>query len=825
MAADRCLSSIGRAKTEALHFSDQIEYLSRQLQLVSEHKQICLFEDNFPLNHYIDLTPTLKRLQVGGSYIYLNELSALQHSLQSIYDIVSFFRNREDQTQFPELTRLSEPVETNRDILRAIDRLLDSTGEMRDTASPALMEIRSAIRSKRASLMRIMQNLLKAAIRDGLVEEDTSLAVRDGRAVIPVKSSMKRKIEGYVHDESATGKTAYIEPAESFETNNEISRLVQEEQLEITRILREFTDWLRPFIPELFVAYDFLGDIDCVRGRALLAIDIDAHKPFLRPEPMLLLQQARHPLLYLSFKKDKRTLVPMNLQLDSRQRILLISGPNAGGKSVCLKSTGLLVYMLQCGFLVPAHEASEMGIFRSIFIDIGDEQSLDNDLSTYSSHLTNMRHFLNFADKHSLILIDEFGTGTEPQLGGAIAESVLEQLNRQQVMGVITTHYTNLKHFASATEGLVNGAMLFDSEQIRPLYRLSIGHAGSSFAFEIARTMGIPARVLQSAEEKVGKEHVDFDKNLKDLDAEKQYVERKRKELAEKEAHLVSNLDKYDSKLEGINLKRKEILDAAHKEADRLVAEANRQIEKTIKEIVESKAERERTRTARMQLELFRIESQQKQLEEDVQIAKKMEQLRQKQENRKNKQLQKAEEQSANGQPSVAPRPVTAPKPVAEIIPEGPVQIGDSVRIEGQSVAGEVLEISGKSAVVSFGLLRTKVALDRLERISRAELKRQDKQMRAPSKSMGDFGEKRLTFKHEIDIRGMRAEEAMAQVRDFVEQAIVLGVSDIQILHGKGSGILRSQIRDFLKIEPMVTRFEDAHADRGGAGITVIHIG
>jgi len=795
---------------QELAFSADLGYVNSQLQLVHEFKQICMFEDSFPLNNYLDLTACLKRLQVPGSHIYINELNDLYKSLQSIYAIISFFRTREDKTQYPELEKLAVPVSVNVAVTEAISRLLDSNGGIRDNASPELAAIRSNIRSKRSALQRILQKVLKSAISEGIVNEDTTLSIRDGRAVIPVRSSYKRKINGYLHDESATGKTAYVEPAESFETNNEISRLVQEEQVEIVRILRQFTDWLRPYLPELFDAYEFLGEIDCIRSRALLAVELEACKPQLQEEPLLQLEQARHPLLHLGFKKIGGSVVPMRLHLNAKQRMLLISGPNAGGKSVCLKTTGLIVYMVQCGFLPPVHEASVIGLFSNIFIDIGDDQSLDNDLSTYSSHLTNMRQFLEHADDTSLVLIDEFGTGTEPLLGGAIAEAVLENLNKKRTLGVITTHYTNLKHLASATEGILNGAMLFDGEKMRPLYKLRMGSAGSSFAFEIAKTIGIPAHVLKSAEEKVGKDHVDFDKNLKDLEKEKQFVFRKRQEIAEKEARLVENLDKYNAKLENINIRKKEILEDAHATANQLIAQANKKIESTIKDIVESKAEKEKTREARKQLELHKLEMRQKQKDEEDKITRKIDKIRQKQETRRNKK-------------NVA-KPKSDDNARVILSKDMPVGVGDSVIIKGQSVAGEVISVDGKNATVGFGLLKTRVSLERLDRVSRSELKKQSNSQRTSYSGFSDMSEKRLNFKTEIDLRGQRADEAMQKVYEFVEQAIVFGVKDLRILHGTGGGILRSRIREFLNTEKMVKSFKDAHPDRGGAGITEITI-
>jgi DNA mismatch repair protein MutS2 len=812
LAEQLCLCGLGRINIQQLEFSCAEHEVASRLRQVAEFKQICLFEDSFPADNFIDLSTCLLRIRLEGSYIYLQELHQLRLSLKTIYSLLQFFATQERQAAYPVLSQMAAEIEQHKEILPATERLIDENGEMRDSASAQLAGIRQAIRSKMSQLQRIMQNMLRAAVKEGYCDEGTTLAMRDGRAVIPVKSSLKRKIEGYVHDESATGKTAYVEPAESFEANNEISRLQQEEKAEIARILREFTSWLRPYLPSLELSYIFMGQIDSARARGLLAAEIGGFMPEISAQPGLLLEQARHPLLCVNFKKEGRQVVPMRMELNPAQRILLISGPNAGGKSVCMKAAGLLVYMAQTGFLPTAHEASRIGLFRQVFIDIGDDQSMDNDLSTYSSHLSKMKHFLSKACTGTLFLIDEFGTGTEPMLGGAIAQAILAALNNKGAWGVVTTHYTNLKHFASSASGLVNGAMLFDSEQMRPMYKLRMGAAGSSFAFEIARSMGLPHDTIKAAEEIVGAEHVNFDRNLKDLEKEKQHIFKKKQELYAKEQKIDGKLASIESRESETSSKKQQILETARKEAADILAQANRTVERTIKEIVEGRAEKERTREARKMLELAKIENEQQARKEASEIARKMENLRQKQQDRQNRKA------NPGAKPDHAPK---TESPEAE----KPLQPGDSVRLKGQTGAGEVLEVYAKNATVAFGLMRTVVAIERLEPISRAELKKQNRDNRqASSSATYKLSEKRLNFKPEIDVRGQRADEAMMAVRDFVEQGIMLGMNNLQVLHGKGNGILRSQIRDLLKSDPAVASCADAHPDHGGAGITVIEL-
>ena len=633
--------------------------------------------------------------------------------------------------------------------------------------------------------------------------------MRDGRLVIPVAPGMKRKIRGIVHDESATGKTVFIEPAEVVEANNRIRELEGEERREIIRILTEFSATVRPQVPAILQSYEFLAEIDFIRAKALLGIDFKAIKPSFENRQVIDWFEAVHPLLQMSLAKHNKKVVPLDIELNTGQRILLISGPNAGGKSVCLKTVGLLQYMLQCGMLVSMHERSHAGIFSSIFIDIGDEQSIEDDLSTYSSHLTNMKNMMKYCNEKSLILIDEFGGGTEPQIGGAIAEAVLKRFNAKKTFGVITTHYQNLKHFAEDHEGVVNGAMLYDRHEMRALFQLQIGNPGSSFAVEIARKIGLPEEVIADASEIVGSEYIQSDKYLQDIVRDKRYWETKRQNIRKREKIMEETIARYEKELEELDKSRKEILKKAREDAEQLLQESNAKIENTIRTIKEAQAEKERTRTARQELTDFRqqIEDENKAAMEEK-IARKMEKLREKQERKKDKKSKQA------SQPAV--------QPVPKVIP---LQAGDYVRIKGQTSVGQIIEINGKNAVVMFGLMKTNVKADRLERTDAPkQTLNTAKATFVSSETQDRMYEKKLNFKQDIDVRGMRGDEAIQAVTYFIDDAILVGVSRVRILHGTGTGILRTLIRQYLATVPGVAHFQDEHVQFGGAGITVVDL-
>lgn len=633
--------------------------------------------------------------------------------------------------------------------------------------------------------------------------------MRDGRLVIPVAPGMKRKIRGIVHDESATGKTVFIEPAEVVEANNRIRELEGEERREIIRILTEFSATVRPQVPALLSSYEFLAEIDFIRAKALFGIDIKGLKPSFENKQIVDWFQAVHPLLQMSLAKHDKKVVPLDIILTRDKRILLISGPNAGGKSVCLKTVGLLQYMLQCGMLVSMHERSHAGIFSHIFIDIGDEQSIEDDLSTYSSHLTNMKMMLKSCNGESLILIDEFGGGTEPQIGGAIAEAVLKRFNLKGTFGVITTHYQNLKHFAEDHEGVVNGAMLYDRHEMRALFQLQIGNPGSSFAVEIARKIGLPEEVIADASEIVGSEYIQSDKYLQDIVRDKRYWETKRQNIRKREKQMEDTIARYEQEIQELERSRKEILKKAKEEAERLLQESNAKIENTIRTIKEAQAEKERTRTARQELTDFKqqVENLEKAALEEK-IARKMEKLREKQERKKDKKAQQAN----------APETPVAPK-------VRPIEAGDYVRIKGQTSVGQVMEISGKNAVVMFGLMKTNVKADRLERTDAPKAAPlSNKATFVSSETQDRMYEKKLNFKQDIDVRGMRGDEAIQAVTYFIDDAILVGVSRVRILHGTGTGILRTLIRQYLATVPGVAHFQDEHVQFGGAGITVVDL-
>ena len=793
---------MGKALVEQMCFSDRKEQIEEAQKEVAEFMRI-MREEEFPDNRYTDARPFLSKIRIEGLFLDIPELVALKNSLESLHAILRFFQGKTET--YPVLTAKAGQIQLFPYVLQRLDSIVSKHGTIKDNASSELGEIRRQILKKQSGISRRMQALLQDAQTEGWAEKDTAIAIRDGRMVIPVPAAYKRRVNGIVHDESATGKTSYIEPTEIIETNNEIRELQLEEKREITRILRKFADDIRPYIEDLIPAYDFLAFVDYTKAKALFGIEMDAISPVFTSAPEMLWYEARHPLLYLSFKNTDKTLIPLRIEINEEQRIILISGPNAGGKSVCLQTAGLLQYMFQCGLPVPVSEASRFGIFKKILIDIGDEQSLENDLSTYSSHLINMKNFVRYGDRDTLVLIDEFGTGTEPMLGGAIAEAILHALNDHHVKGVITTHYTNLKHFASATPGIENGAMLYDNHRMMPLFQLEIGKPGSSFAFEIAKKIGLSKEILDEAASKVGEEHIHYDKHLKDIARDKRYWEEKRKKIHENEKRLDEVVEKYSQELQEASRLRKEIIKEAQEKAKELLAEANKTIENTIRKIRENQADKEKTRKLREEMEsqkqkLFAEEEEEKRLKQKIEKIKKRE-------NRKKKETPQTS-------------PLSSHQP-AEI----QLQKGDFVKLPNQAV-GEILEIKDKNAVIALGNIRTNVSVDKLEKVSANQVK---KQIRTSSPSVyPDFREnisqKRLLFKPEIDVRGMRGEEALQKVTDFLDEAVMLDSKNLRILHGTGTGALRQIIRQFLSTNPLVGSYADEQVQLGGAGITVVKL-
>lgn len=818
LTKNKCLSPLGMEKTDDMDFSDSYDEINRRLDQVMEFMRIIQEEDDFPSQYFFDVRPSLKRIRIEGMYLNEQELFDLRRSLETIRDIVRFLQRTDDEEEpdeddsnspYPALHELAKDIMVFPQLITRINNILDKFGKVKDNASAELLRIRRELSATTGSISRSLNNILRMAQSEGYVDKDVAPTMRDGRLVIPVAPSMKRKIKGIVHDESATGKTVFIEPTEVVEANNRIRELEGEERREIIRILTEFSTTIRPQAPAILQSYEFLAEIDFIRAKALLSLDFKAGKPSFENKQIIDWSGAVHPLLQMSLAKHNKKVVPLDIELTTRQRILLISGPNAGGKSVCLKTVGLLQYMLQCGLPVPMDECSHAGVFSSIFIDIGDEQSIEDDLSTYSSHLTNMKNMMKSCNGRSLILIDEFGGGTEPQIGGAIAEAVLKRFNLKTTFGVITTHYQNLKHFAEDHEGIVNGAMLYDRHEMRALFQLQIGNPGSSFAVEIARKIGLPEEVIADASEIVGSEYIQSDKYLQDIVRDKRYWETKRQNIRKREKQMEETIARYEKEIEELEHSRKEILKQAKEDAERLLQESNARIENTIRTIKEAQAEKERTRTARQELTDFRKEVEElDKAATEAQIARKMEKLREKQERRKEKK----------NKPDTTPKVQAAPKVI-------PIQKGDYVRIKGQTSVGQVMETDGKNATVMFGLMKTNVKADKLERTEAPKPTNTiAKATFVSNATQEQMYEKKLNFKQDIDVRGMRGDEAIQAVTYFIDDAILVGVSRVRILHGTGSGILRTLIRQYLATVPGVAHFQDEHVQFGGAGITVVDL-
>lgn len=803
-----CLSNLGRELVCDMGFMTDYDTILALLHRTEEMVRIENGDEDFPTDFFFDVRPMLKRIRVEGTFIDVAEMFDLRRSLETIRRLVSFFKSADDEMPlYPYLSELAGDVAMYPQLTKEIDLILDKTGGIRDNASPELLAIRRSLAAAMSGISRTLNAILRKAQSDGYVEKDVAPTVRDGRLVIPVLPTFKRKIQGIVHDESASGKTVYIEPAEVVAANNHIRELEIEERREIVRILTAFTDKLRPYAEEIALSYDFLAEIDFIRAKALFAIDINATLPHVERDCQVEWYHAIHPLLLLTLRRQHKAIVPLDIMLDERNRILLISGPNAGGKSVCLKTVGLLQYMMQCGLLVPMYDNSHMGIFDSIFIDIGDEQSIEDDLSTYSSHLSHMKQCVRHCNEHSLLLIDEFGGGTEPQIGGAIAEALLDRFNRRKSFGVITTHYQNLKHFAENTPGIVNGAMLYDRHNMQPLFTLSIGNPGSSFAVEIARKIGLPEDIIADASEKVGSDYISMDKYLQDIVRDKRYWENKRQNIRQKEKQLEELTERYTQNLERLDRERKEWLAKAKDEARALLSDTNTRIESTIKEIREAQADKERTKEARKRLDEFKKQV----IAEEVAAAE---------EDKIQREIRKLKERELRKQQKRNQPTVEKSEPVLTIV------VGDAVRIKGQNAVGEVIALTDREATVAFGMVQSKIKRDRLEKVGRNQLKRETarKSTFISAATTDDMREKQLTFTNEIDVRGMRVDEALQAITYFVDDAIQVSCGRVRILHGTGTGALRVAIRQYLKTVKGVTHFADEHIQLGGAGITVVDL-
>ena len=819
--AAKAVTEYARRKVAAEQMSRDPDEIMFRLRLTDEMQLICLFEDSFPAGGYLDTKEFLLPLQAENTSIDLPSLRALRTSLDTLRRILAFFRDCKDDL-YPMLRQISASISYDPEISRRIEAILDRNGEVRDNASPELAEIRRTLRSKEGQVSRRINAILGNAKGEGLVEADAEVVVRDGRVLIPVAAGSKKKLPGIVYDESASGKTAFVEPFEIVELGNQIRELQFDEQREITRILFVFTEFLRPYLGGLIAASEYIGEIDFIRAKALVALDMIAGMPVLSDNGEMNLRRARHPLLEASLRREKKEIVPLTLSLSREKHILLISGPNAGGKSVCLKTVGLLQYMFQWGMLIPTSEVSEMLIFDSIFIDIGDDQSLENDLSTYSSHLQNMREILTHATDHSLVLIDEFGSGTEPAAGGAIAEAVLARLDDLGAYGVITTHYTNLKLYADKSSGVVNGAMLFDGAAIKPLFQLQQGMPGNSFAFELARKMGLPADVVKDAEQRAGSEFVNIERNLRQIARSRRVLDEKLARIKSTDKTLESLTDRYQKELEDVKALKKRMLDEARAEAADIVSEANKQVERTIREIREAQAERDKTRLAREKLTKFKETlKEEKPSENDAAIERKMQKITERKERervrkeRRGEMPGQARHDGKDGKPGVTDR-----------ADKTPLQVGDKVRLKDNNMVGEVTQIAAKYISVSVGSIISKIAPGKVEKISNQQYKEQTRSTFRPviHYDSESISRRKLEFKPTIDIRGQRLADALDIVMHFIDDATMVGVGQVKILHGKGNGVLREEIRKYLKTVPSVASFRDEAVQQGGAGITVVEL-
>ena len=823
-----CLCSLGEGLVREMEFSANFDSIRRQVKQTMEMMRIVQGED-FPDQNFFDVRASLKRIRIQNTSFNVEELFCLQRSLLTIYNIVTFLQRCSDDDNtiplYPYLYALTQEVKTYPQMVKRIDQILDKFGHVKDTASPALLSIRQELASTAGSVSRALQNILRSAKGEGLIDKDVSPTLRDGRLVIPVAPAMKRKIRGIVHDESDTGRTVFIEPAEVVEANNKIRELESEERKEINRILMEFTQTVRPEVEDMLRSYEFLAQIDFIRAKAKFAIITKSTEPRMENKQLLDWAIAVHPLLELKFdtyniehkEEEPRKVVPLDITLTQKQRILLISGPNAGGKSVCLKTVGLLQYMFQCGMPVPVAKSSIFGIFRSIFIDIGDEQSLENDLSTYSSHLLNMKNMMKHCDGKSLILIDEFGGGTEPQIGGAMAEAMLKVFNKKHAFGVITTHYQNLKHYAQETEGIVNGAMLYDRQLMQPLFQLSIGNPGSSFAIEIARKTGIPDEVIKDASEIVGKDYINSDKYLQDIVRDKRYWEQKRQSIHQHEKQMEQTIQRYEEDIQKLHDQRKVIIAHAKEEAEQMLKESNAKIEQTIKDIKEAQAEKERTRMIRQDLADFKQDI--REIDPDIADEKIRRQMEKLVARRKRKEEKKNAPQLPRGEGS---RDV--PNQTTNNEGPRPLQANDYVRMKGQTTVGQIQKVNGNEATVIFGHITTNVKLNRLEP---AEAPQKEKNVAATFVSVQTRNEIRnttLNFKDQLDVRGMRGDEAIQAVTYFIDDALVARASRVKILHGTGTGALKTVIRQYLNTMPPVADFYDEDIRFGGAGITIVEL-
>ena len=831
-----CISRLGTERVDDMTFQTDADTVRYLLAQVDEVRQILETDLQLPGEDFFDLRLPIRRIRVEGVYLEEGDMWELKRSLDTLHAWLAVIRA--EDAPYKNLERLAEGVFSFHSVTKQIEAILDKYGHVKDTASPELSRIRRELSRTEGSVSRTLNSILDSAKREGLIEQSVMPTIRDGRLVIPVAPALKRRIRGIVHGESATGKTIFVEPSAVVEANNNLRELEAEEKREIIRIMQAFTDSIRPNIPELMRAYDFLADVELALAKYRLASQIGAIVPEVKQYPLIDWTQARHPLLELKLRRHGKKVVPLDITLTPKDRILIISGPNAGGKSVCLKTVGLLQYMLQCGLPIPLGEHSRTGIFNDIFIDIGDEQSIADDLSTYSSHLLNMKQMMKGCTSRTLLLIDEFGGGTEPTIGGALAEAMLGKFVERESYGVITTHYQNLKHFADSHEGVINGSMLYDRQQMQALFRLEIGHPGSSFAIEIARKIGIPEDVIAEASEIVGKDYINADKYLLDIVRDKRYWEGKRQTIHQREKDMERTLARYEEEIAELQRRRKEIIASAKQQAQDILNESNAVVENTIREIKEAQAERERTREVRQELDAFRTQLSKEEQEQSDAIDRKMQQIiarKQRQEERRRKKGN----QTTNplpGEGSIMGTSETTPIP-REGHGDGAFLPGDSVRMKGQTSMGVIEEIKGKKAVVMFGQIRTTLPLDMLESGSKPSTRNPEKdnpnatgtpaggtRYMISKATLDHMHQTQLNFHQEIDVRGMRVDEAVETVTRFIDDATLVGAARIRILHGTGTGALRQVIRQYLQSIPNVRSARDEHVQFGGAGITVVEL-
>lgn len=822
--ADRCSTEYAANKSMEETFLTDAKQIRERLLPTDEMRLILMFEESFPTNGYIDCLGFLKLLETPSSYINLMSLGKLRTMLETVRKVTSFFTSIKDGI-YPSLKKMAAQVMYFPEIMRQIDLILDRFGEVRDNASPELASIRKSLKETEGTISRRVSSILKRIQEEGIADKDASISVRDGKLLIPVPAVNKKKVAGFIYDESASGKTAFIEPAEIVELDNRIKELKFAENREILRILAVFSDFLRPYVPDLVNTAAFLGEIDFIMAKANVALDIIAGMPVLSSDGDMSIRKARHPLLEKALKREKKEIVPVTVTLTDKKRILMISGPNAGGKSVCLKTVGLLQYMFQWGMLVPVSETSEMLVFDRIMVNIGDDQSIDNDLSTYSSFLSDMREMLQTADDRTLVLIDEFGSGTEPAAGGAIAEAILAELDRRGTYGVITTHYTNLKLYASREDTHVaNGAMMFDVRNIAPLFKLEMGLPGNSFAFELARKMGLPEDIVKDAEARAGDEFVGIERNLRKIARNRKALDEKLERIRNTDRTLESIADKYQKELLEIKKKKKEIIDEATREAQEIVAGANRQVENTIKVIKEAQAEKEITKEARKELQDFvsalTRKKEQEQKDKDDYIEKKIRQIDARRERERQRKMQRADEKTRREMEAQAEE-----QRKLEAFRNAPLKVGEKVRIRSTGMVGEISRVSSKAITVTIGNISSKLSPDKVERITSNEYRDAVKETMPKTSSVkidASISERKLNFSPELDVRGERLNDAIDKVTRYIDDAIMLGISSVRIIHGKGTGVLRDEIQKLLRATPGVRSVADEHIQFGGTGVTVV---